>query len=620
MAKLTDVKGVGGVHEAALAIVLLGLFAVSLSAFAHAQPDLAGAAIGQGAVSRTPGAGASPPLSFTLPNIEYPTEGRVYYVSPEGTASAENSLERPWNIKHALATADDGSILVLRGGEYRTGDLTIRKSLTIQPYRSREGNEQVWFKGSRVIPAAEWRTEGDKWVKDGWEHSFVIYPSDSLFVVPEYPLAGYGDMVFVDNAPLAQVASVAEVAPGTFCVDATNKKLWLGDNPEGKKVEATVYRRGLATNDDGPAYLTLRGIGFMHYATQGASLRGPRRTVEGCAFVRNGGYGFALHRAANSVIRGCVFSCNANSGMGMSASPDVLIENCVFSHNNQEHFSKSWDAAGIKVTNLDTKRLTFRHNILEHNDATGLWIDINVSGALVYDNISRHNKGVGLYNEISLDNVFAFNTVYGNTIGVRISGGMRIRVYNNTIVDNGLNVRIMDNDRQNNPDRKISRASYDARATMPGWLWDTYDNEVVNNVISGSSGKALVDAGVVAWPEQVAFGKDKATAMVTRSDHNVYYRPNPSTPEHLVLGAVEGKKRVNWRSLADFKEDCPGFGDASVSIDGGEEPSFANAAERDYRPRRNSALVGSAAPLPEDIAKGCGRPVEIGYIGAQEPE
>ncbi len=62
----------------------------------------------------------------------------------------------------------------------------------------------------------------------------------SEYIDPAYPMAGKLDMVYVDSVSLKQVASKAKVAPGTFYVDSTNNKLYIGNNPASKTVESTV--------------------------------------------------------------------------------------------------------------------------------------------------------------------------------------------------------------------------------------------------------------------------------------------------------------------------------------------------------------------------------------------
>ena len=55
---------------------------------------------------------------------------------------------------------------------------------------------------------------------------------------PGFDRAGYPQTVFVDNAPLKPVDALSKVVPGTFYFDYGADKIYIADNPTGKKVEA----------------------------------------------------------------------------------------------------------------------------------------------------------------------------------------------------------------------------------------------------------------------------------------------------------------------------------------------------------------------------------------------
>jgi hypothetical protein len=90
------------------------------------------------------------------------------------------------------------------------------------------------LKGS--IEVTGWVADGSTWRKDSWNYAFA--PSmGSEYIDPNYPMAGYRDMTYIDGVSLKQVGSKAAVVPGTFYVDYANNKLYIGNNPTGKTVE-----------------------------------------------------------------------------------------------------------------------------------------------------------------------------------------------------------------------------------------------------------------------------------------------------------------------------------------------------------------------------------------------
>jgi hypothetical protein len=77
------------------------------------------------------------PYGPTQRNYELPkVTGKIYYVSPDGKAqSAGNTADTPTTIESAVEKAVSGDAIVMRGGTYRSGDLTFNQAITIQPYR-----------------------------------------------------------------------------------------------------------------------------------------------------------------------------------------------------------------------------------------------------------------------------------------------------------------------------------------------------------------------------------------------------------------------------------------------------------------------------------------------------
>ncbi|MDQ3641840.1 MAG: DUF1565 domain-containing protein, partial [Actinomycetota bacterium] len=136
------------------------------------------------------------------------------FVSPSGSDANPGTESAPWRtLTHAVKTASSGSTIVMRAGTYREGVQFYAKTLTIQSYPK----ETVWMSGSDVVTG--WVSDGSAWRKDGWTATFDRTDYTGVMVDPAYPLAAWPDMAFIDGAARRQVASRAEVVPGTFFVD-----------------------------------------------------------------------------------------------------------------------------------------------------------------------------------------------------------------------------------------------------------------------------------------------------------------------------------------------------------------------------------------------------------------
>ncbi len=144
----------------------------------------------------------------------------------------------------------------------------------MQPYP----HEQAWIKGS--VQVTDWVADGAVWRKDGWAYSFPPNVGKE-YIDPKYPMAGYRDMLYINDVSSKQVASKAEVVPGTFYVDSVNKQLYIGDNPAGKIVESTALTYAFSIGKYGsfdPSDTIIRGLGFTHYADEAIGLQAPRVT------------------------------------------------------------------------------------------------------------------------------------------------------------------------------------------------------------------------------------------------------------------------------------------------------------------------------------------------------
>lgn len=426
-------------------------------------------------------------ITANIKDTNYAIPSGAYFVSPNGkdTNSGKNPAS-PWPIAKALKSAPSGATIVFRSGTYRKTKASIKKKLTLQPYP----HEKVLFKGSLVVTG--WVSEGGIWRKDRWEYSFPDNVS-SKNIDPKYPLAAYRDMVYIDDVSLKQVASITEVVPGTFYVDSANKRLYIGDNPDGKTVEATAEKEAFAiqkvNSSDDPAGTVLRGLGFAHYADQAISIDATRVTLEQNTFVWNGLTGVKLRVlnggkkgrkgiSSDVIVRGNTFSYNGQTGLWGGEAHRVLVEGNTINYNNVEHYAKKWGAAGVKF--FKTDGLIWRNNIVENNFAAGMWIDESSLNSTVVNNTVRYNEGIGIHFELSHKATIACNVVGQNDVGIMIADSSNAQVYNNKLSNNKRQTVVKDSKRENTNTGEIAQ----------GITWTSRNNVIKNNVISNNNSSA----------------------------------------------------------------------------------------------------------------------------------
>lgn len=219
------------------------------------------------------------PLVVPIKDTAYAVPARAVIVAPDGLDAGAGTLSSPLSLKKALSSSPAGSTLVLRGGTYRgIYNQTIPKKMTLQPYP----HESAWIDGS--LPVTQWTPEGSLWWMNtrptGLNFEFPSNGDPNVVDAAANALANDREMVFADNTPLVQVATLEEVTPTTFYVrhddattsadDAVSHRLYIGFNPAGRTVEVTsssgsTFGRGLNTYQSGqqiPDGTVIRGLGF----------------------------------------------------------------------------------------------------------------------------------------------------------------------------------------------------------------------------------------------------------------------------------------------------------------------------------------------------------------------
>lgn len=543
------------------------------------------------------------PFDSVLKDTNYPIPAGAVYVAPNGSPTRSGtSPSAPTTIENAVAKAPAGATIVFRGGTYRgVNRLLIFKRLTLQAFP----HEKPWIKGSQIVTGWTRDTAG-RWVKTGWTHAFAS-KMEPRYIKSDHPLAGDRDMVFLDGRPLAQVRTQDQVTPGTFCVDANTDKLYLGDNPDNKLVEATTASKAFmiikgATGD--PARSVVRGLGFEHFADEGINTGAVGIVLENNTFAWNGVRGAWLfgtlrgvagNASTDVVVRGNTFHANGMVGLEGDRMHRALVENNTFGHNNVEGFATNWAAAGVKI--LHTQDLVLRRNVVDHNYAHGVWLDISCTKATVVGNTVRHNR-IGIFAELSHDFIIAFNVCHDNTNGIQIADSSRIRVYNNTLVSNRINVVVKDTDRvNNNTNPETAGDTYNTPALFAaGVTWVTRDNVLKNNIFSNATGGHLLECSDSA-------PGDRSGLLIRAMDHNAYHRREAALPAKVIRWRQSTGKIVSYATVGAFRAvlENAAYERHALVIDGaGEASPFVDENAGDFRLRPGVMARWRAEPLPQE--------------------
>lgn len=391
-------------------------------------------------VTADPGAPGSLPVGGAV----YASPANSLHVATWGTSGGDGTSASPIRtLQGAVDRAGSGGTIVVHEGSY-TEDVTVPsgKTLTIQ----NAPGEAVWLDGS--TPVTGFQQIGSTWVRYGWTNqhdaSYSLTKGQSFpgFVRPDYPMAAYADQVFVGGVELRQVATAAQVSPGTFAVDTAADKLVIGTNPSTGEVRASVLERALTVVGDGTV---IRGIGVRRYANPGYRLgaifvAAARASVENVVVQDNATTGLTVIKDSVT-LRRITARGNGLIGIHANSSYGLTVDSVLVTDNNDEHFGGAPCAGGIKVTRARGVRIA--NGQFSRNDGNGIWLDESVHDAVIAGNESSANASSGVQVEISEFATIAGNVLTGNAIGLNIYSSGRIRAFNNDLSGtSGMAVRV----------------------------------------------------------------------------------------------------------------------------------------------------------------------------------
>jgi len=535
-----------------------------------------------GAASAQPSGGPYGPIQQTY---EIPRANRVYYVAPDGRPDAPGtSLSEATTIESAIAQVVTGDAIVMRGGLYRTGSLTLNQGITIQPY----ADEQPVFKGTRV--ATEWQALRDGVWRTPWKTLFPATPLGWWRREREgmrTPIHRFNnDMVFVDGRMLKSAGWEGELDESSYYIDYETGHVYIGIDPANRLVEITAHDSAIVrtakdvhgkTNDrKGPV---IRGITFTQYAYRALEVEGKRSftsadeptdepvgpsdpstygkevvgtTLEHVTITytsRVAGY----FRGDKLTIRNSLVSDTSTEGIYVIGSSDVLLEKNIIRRNNVEQLTGYYPAA-VKIFN-QSHRVTCRDNlVIDHPHSNGIWYDVgNRDGVFVNNWIEGAIDG--FFFEISRGAIVAGNVFVRNHKGIRSLNAAGVRAYHNTFVDTTASF-----------ERNERSATGDHFGWHPATGPDVHErdgHEFVNNLLVASD---AYTRPLLQFEQPKSLCGKLTTPQAAAVDGNVYVRPTvaaggtPVAPAPLVVWSPAATDTClsPLSSLEELRKAAPG--------------------------------------------------------------
>lgn len=551
-------------------------------------------------------------IPATIPDSAFPVPSDAVVVSTRGADTAPGTLTAPVRtIARGIALAAAGGTVVVRGGVYRETLGVLNRVVTIQAYP----HEGVWIDGSVVV--AGWAPStptpnGSTWAVGRWAPSLCrsCFPSASLD--PAKPLAGLPDQVFYDGMPLGQVATPADVGPGTFAVDPTDQTLTIGTDPTGHRIEATAQERAVQFGP-GSAGSMLRGVGIRRFGAR-ATFDVPAAVIstapgvvfDHVAIAWSASRGISVFAPANVVVDSTIVD-NGMTGLHAHGADYLIVARNRIMRNNFEGWSIAPSAtgqiAGLKVTL--TGRASIVANIIEDNASNGLWVDVRSWIATIANNTVRRNAGHGIDVEISADVIVAGNAVTMNgRHGVKVAGSNRVAVWHNTAAANGwAQLGIFEDPR-----------FYSAAPN--GVTGDATHVVVANNVFAGRSASThpLFESFDTTVPRHLL-----TSDMIDTDDSNAWIRPSSAGVPLVALWQTSLTGTARYKTLVAFRSAVGRELRSIAADDGASSGMFTDPQAGIWTPAPNSPLWATGMPTPPEILAALGVLAFQLHLGAIAP-
>ena len=562
-------------------------------------------------------------------NYEIPKANNIYFVAPNGSASAAGTaLNAPTTLESAIARVVSGDAIILRGGVYRTGSMVLNQGIALQPY----ADEKPILKGTEI--ATDWEAVGDNVWRTSWAQLFPSKPMAwwrQARNIDRTPLHRFNnDMVFIDGKYLQSAGSVDELSANTYYINYQQQAVYIGADPAGHTVEITTHDTALTRTTSeihgktadkiGPK---IRGIMFTQYAWTALAIEGKRHFThleepvdEPIGIADPSTYGKEVigtlldnvtisfvgrvagyFRGDGLVIRNSLISDTGTEGIYVIGSSDVLLERNIIRRNDIERITGYYVSA-VKIIN-QTHNVLIRDNlILDHPSSKGVWYDVGNRNGVFINNYVE-GTDTGFFFEISRGVTVAGNVFVNNRQGSWILNSADAHIYNNTYVNSMADFK--------RDKRSAQGDHFDWHpATGPG-VEEREGHIFMNNLL------VATDAGFgpllrVEQPQDLCEKLNKPALSTLNG--NTYIRP--STPykaaEKPLLSWADPNAEgcvTNVTSLTAFQEKVPAFELQGQQLDGDTHSTFVAPDIRRFKLLQNIP-TSKQVSMPAEVRKHLG--------------
>lgn len=583
-----------------LALVLTSSLVAALMGVTVAAPQASAA-----------GRSADTAGSARVGSASYPAPAAAVYAAPWGSDSAPGTSAAPVRtVARAVALAPSSGTVVLRAGSYQEY-LVLTKTVTIQ----NAPGEEVWLDGS--APVTGWVKDGSRWRRDGWTTRFDHSPTytrgapDSTnanwqFVNPATaPMAAHPDQVWLGGARQSQKKTLSEVGAGGFYLDEATSRLYVGSDPTGKEVRASVLPQAMSARAPG---VVVRGIGIRRYAPSvwhlgAVVLEQPDAVMENVVVTDIATTGVSVLNK-NARMTAVTVEWAGMLGFHNRFADNISYTRVRAAHNNAERFNVAPVSGGVKIG--QTRGVTVTDSAFVDNLGHGFWTDMSVYNTVVRRSDFNRNAGDGLFLEISARATVVDSMFIGNTLdGIKVNNTSNVRIWNNTFVGNARSVWLAQDARRNT---NRSDPAVDLRVPFPDpeMPWELQDVELNNNVI----GLPAQPTNCLLCVEDYS-NKESGEAMRIATNGNVYNRTSSSSPQWLAIWSRGASSPAVHTTLASFRS-------ATGREARGRE--YVGAAVVTPTGTLSSSVLAGAADvalaLPADVAALAGQPAGARHLGA----
>ena len=576
---------------------------------------------------------------FTDTNYAVPTSN-VAWVSPYGDDASGNGTESaPYKtFKFALSKLSNGGTVVAKSGIYREPHFSIDKTnITLQA----APHAEVWLKGSDVVSGSVWTKEGNLWKTKGRYTNFCHVCTVNSNPAEE-GTAAFPEQVFINDKPLKQVASKAEVSAGKFYAEdqtpttrTFNSDTGKYDYHPGVEDDITYYvgsdptegvteisQRSRAFTAAGAGF-NMKGINVAQYApvqawgftdTSGVSqafVVSKNAVIQDSIFAQSSAIGLHTGEADNLVVKNTKFLDNGANGAGANRTHKATYIGNTFSGSNAAGFKVKKCGAfctisEIKVTH--TKDFTFRNNIIDRSESgveesdpnnitkaspIGFWCDEGCIDAKIVGNFFTNN-GTAIFHEVSGPAIIASNIIEGSGTGIRISGSNDVKIYNNTISRTNRPIDLFEDSRESGCNAyaadNVTCTTWESWSKSQGLSWNLTGLEMYNNILSSRAYVPNDGSQFYSFPVRsdgdknngVAATKIYTNEMFKGFDYNVYYRSSLANEPTVFTWDLDGGNTIDiqFARIADIKNDAR----VRSSIKGRGEHSFDEFGSRENNP------------------------------------